>query len=172
MAEEVVPTFRLARYLFDGFADRCECHHSEGVYATDEPAGEQRGRALPPPLPPLLRPPPLLTDEGYDGRGYDGYGFRQCLLSLHLRRDLNRLRRPGLGAELQQNADAAGYRRSQFYREGRLSEEFHCLRERANLDQCIRRESASGCVGSSWHENHRYICVRLAYLPALKRPSA
>jgi exoribonuclease-2 len=36
---------------------------SAGVYATDEPAGDQRGLALLPDPPPLLRPPPLLPDE-------------------------------------------------------------------------------------------------------------
>jgi hypothetical protein len=35
---------------------------SAGVYATDEPARDQRGLALPPD-PPLLRPPPLVPDE-------------------------------------------------------------------------------------------------------------
>jgi hypothetical protein len=33
------------------------------VYATDEPAGDQRGLALLPDPPPLLWPPPLLPDE-------------------------------------------------------------------------------------------------------------
>jgi len=32
------------------------------VYATDEPVGDQRGLALLPDPPPLLRTPPLLTD--------------------------------------------------------------------------------------------------------------
>jgi hypothetical protein len=36
---------------------------SAGVYATDEPAGDQRGLALLPDPPPLLRPPPLLPGE-------------------------------------------------------------------------------------------------------------
>ena len=36
---------------------------SAGVYDTDEPAGDQRGLALLPDPPPLLRPPPLLPDE-------------------------------------------------------------------------------------------------------------
>jgi hypothetical protein len=36
---------------------------SAGVYATDEPAGDQRGLALLPDPPPLLRPPPLLADK-------------------------------------------------------------------------------------------------------------
>jgi len=35
---------------------------SAGVYDADEPAGDQRGLALPPDPPPLLLPP-LLTDE-------------------------------------------------------------------------------------------------------------
>jgi hypothetical protein len=33
------------------------------VYATDEPAGDQRGLALLADPPPLIRPPPLLPDE-------------------------------------------------------------------------------------------------------------
>jgi hypothetical protein len=33
------------------------------VYTTDEPAGDQRGLALLPDLPPVLGPPPLLPDE-------------------------------------------------------------------------------------------------------------
>ena len=36
---------------------------SAGVYATNEPAGDQRGLALLPDPPPLLLPPPLLPDE-------------------------------------------------------------------------------------------------------------
>jgi hypothetical protein len=36
---------------------------SAGVYTTDEPAGDQRGLALLPAPPPLLRLPALLTDE-------------------------------------------------------------------------------------------------------------
>jgi hypothetical protein len=35
---------------------------SAGVYTTDEPAGDQRGLALLPDPPPLLRPLPLLPD--------------------------------------------------------------------------------------------------------------
>jgi len=37
------------------------------VYATDELAGDQRGFALLPDPPPLLRPPPLLPDEEKEG---------------------------------------------------------------------------------------------------------
>jgi hypothetical protein len=36
---------------------------SAGVYNTDEPAFDQRGFALLPDPPTLLRPPPLLPDE-------------------------------------------------------------------------------------------------------------
>jgi hypothetical protein len=43
---------------------------SVGVYATDEPAGDQRGLALPPDPPLLLRPPPLLPDEEEDETEY------------------------------------------------------------------------------------------------------
>jgi hypothetical protein len=43
---------------------------SAGEYDTDEPAGDQRGLALPPD-PPLLLPLPLLADAEMDGYEYE-----------------------------------------------------------------------------------------------------
>ena len=63
VAEKDVPKVRQGRSLLDGLADRRECPHLAGVYNTDEPARDQRGLALLPDPPPLLRPPPLLPDE-------------------------------------------------------------------------------------------------------------
>jgi hypothetical protein len=63
MAEKDVPKVRQERSLLDVSRTGVSARTSAGVYATDEPAGDQRGLVLPPDPPPLLRLPPLLTDE-------------------------------------------------------------------------------------------------------------
>lgn len=64
MAEKDIPKIK-GCLPFDALADRLSARTSAGVYTTGEPARDQRGLALLPDPPTLLRPPlPLLPDEG------------------------------------------------------------------------------------------------------------